>query len=302
MYSCSDILRTVDSDKTISYPDQNDLTMLLECAEQRISREELRGFLDASLGERLLNVFYGILGPAEDMYKERITESNDVLFEVSNPAFARIMMLPKCEWFEQAKLGNGRLFLHSISTESRLRNSPNVSLMIVPPNRRHVDGPQPPHYLLSVGLPSNEAGHLGAEAWNDCRSVFADLCKHADISVNLYEELIEEVQKARTVKEKLRAFFSRFPVKPTRTGGQRKYPYYSLEIEFAWPFGTEFQAATVAVLFLYPIYSAVVGQGAGTQDKLIHYWSRLLAEFGNGLPQLINFQFADPNLRKLRSK
>jgi hypothetical protein len=145
-------------------------------------------------------------------------------------------------------------------------------------------------------------GHLASEVWNDCRSVFAELCRHADISVNLYEELIEEVGRARSVKEKLRGFFSRFPIKPKRTAGQRKYPYYALEIQFAWPFNTEFEAASVAVLFLYPIYSAVVGQGAGIQDKLIHYWCRLLAKFGNGIPQLINFQFADPNLRKLRSR
>jgi hypothetical protein len=297
-----DLLRTVNPDKTISYPDQNDLTMLLECAEQKISRGELRGFLDASLGSRLFNVFYTILALAEDIYEERIPESNDVLFDVSNPAYARIMMLPKCDWFEQARLRNRRLFHHPASAESRLRNSPYVSLMIVPPNPRHVAGPQPPHYLLSVGFPTNEAGHLAAETWNDCRGVFAEFCRRADITVNLYEELIKKVEAARTVKEKLRAFFSRFPVKPARVGRQRKYANYSLEIEFAWPFATEFETASVAVLLLYPIYSAVVDQGAGIQDKLIYYWSRLLCKFGNSLPQLVNFQFADPNLRKLHNR
>lgn len=301
MYPCSDVLMTVDSDKTISYPDQNDLTMLLECAEQRISREQLRGFLDASLGSRILNVFYEVLGPAEDLYEERVLETNEVLFDVSNPAFAQIVMFPKSGWFEQAALGNRRLFPPSTSAESRLRRSPNVSLMIVPPNPRHVSGPQPPHYLLSIGLPSNEAGLLGAEVWNGCRAVFAEFCKRADISVNLYEELIDEVQRADTVKEKLHAFFSRFPIKVARKSGQRKYPYYSLEIQFAWPFGTDFQPASVAVLFLYPIYSAIVAQGCGIEDRLIHYWSRLAAKFGNTLPQLINFQFADPNLRRLHT-
>jgi hypothetical protein len=275
--------------------------MLLECAEQKISREELRQFVDASLGKRLLNVFYSILGSAEDTYEEAIPESNEVLFEVSNPAYTQVVMLPKAEWFERARMEHRRLFPYPVSAESRIRHSPQISLMIVPPNLRHVSGPQPPHYLLAVDLPSNEAGHLGAEAWNNCRVVFAEFCKQADISVNLYDELIDEVEKADTIKEKLQAYFSRFPVRAIRKGGQRKYPYYSLEMQFAWPFGTDFQAASMAVLFLYPIYSAVVAQGPGTEGRLIHCRDRLVAKFGNSLPQLINYQFANPNLRRLHT-
>jgi hypothetical protein len=236
-----------------------------------------------------------LLAESEVVFGEELTDLYGPTIEWYGTPFMRIVMLPNEKWFKQQKIDTYFPKINEELLNRPLDFVPTLSLGLVPPIERHVNGPWPPHYVLELHEPNSLYGVLIADLWKDWRRAFTHLCEHLDIAVVASgSPLLSHLESSQSLEARLAKCFSRRSVFEDRSDSED----YGSSLEFGFPFTQDFQHACDAFNLMYPILSSALGYGVGDKDRMAIYIHKVSAFYGSPPPRLSNYLHEHPILKK----